>query len=58
MLNAQKTNKKFVIIAKKFDIIANLLENPIKSRYTMFVTRYLVELVIFYRERKEINRYE
>ena len=50
MLNAQKTNKKFVIIAKKFDIIANLLENPIKSRYTMFVTWYLVELVIFYRE--------
>lgn len=39
MLNAQKTNKKFGIIAKKFDIIANLLENPTKSRYTKSVAR-------------------
>ena len=39
MLNAQKTNKKFVIIAKKFDIIAKMLENPIKSRYTKSVAK-------------------
>ena len=39
MLNAQKTNKNFVIIAKKFDIIAKILENPIKSRYTKSVAK-------------------
>ena len=39
MINAQKTNKKFVKFAKKCDIIAFYLENPIKTRYTMPVTR-------------------